>query len=147
METPGQFSAEINSREYLTLASFQMQSAAATLVGAFDTRGAIQSAIIGTELALKAALIGAGYNDEQLKKLGHDIDKIVDKVAVAYPGFNHEAVRKRIEVLPHFVHNRYSPQQPDRVTTGAIVMAAQFACGEVARILTKGSFASKLVKE
>jgi hypothetical protein len=42
--------------ELFWLAAFQLQAAAATLSAAFDFRGAIQSALIGAEISIKAGL-------------------------------------------------------------------------------------------
>jgi len=129
------------SHTYLTLAKFQMQAAAATLVEAFDTRGAVQSAILGSELVLKAALMGAGTADDQLKTIGHRIPKAAGLVADKYKNFDRNKVLARAEVFPKYVDNRYSAEQPSLQRTGEIVMASQFICGEVARVLTEGSVA------
>lgn len=131
-------------RNLLTLASFQLQAASATLRSAYDTRGAIQSALIGTELALKAPLKGDGASDEKLRKIGHNLRNAAEAVATSYPSFELPKVIRKIDEMPNYVENRYSSEQPDRLTTGRIVMAAQFIAGEVARCTTGGSFKSNL---
>ena len=126
----------------LHLASFQTQSAAATLCAAFDNRGAVQSALIAAELAMKVALAGTGVEDDELKVLGHDFVKLAEAVGDAYEKFELKAVMERASGFPELVPNRYSPKQPGRNETGSIVMSSQAIAGAVARVLTGGSLLS-----
>ena len=128
----------------LSLAAFQLQGAGATLCAAFDERGAIQSSLVGAELALKAALAGNGANDENLKGYGHNLQRLAKAVGNVYSEFDLTSVTARIHLLPKLVDNRYSTQQPSRMETGDIVMACQHIAGAVARALTGGSFQGKL---
>ncbi len=123
-----------------TLASFQLQAASATLCAAFDTRGAIQSSIIGAELALKAAVASKGANEADLKKFGHNLSKLATAIAENYPTFDVDSVNRRIATLPSYVRNRYSEAQPSRLETGNIVMASQFVAAASMRALTNHSF-------
>ncbi len=123
----------------LQLSALQTQGAAATLCAAFDERGAVQSALIAAELAMKAALAGAGANEDDLKALGHDFSKMARAVGEAYEEFGLEAVMEDVGNLPELVPNRYSPKQPGRDETGLIVMSSQAIAGAVARVLTGGS--------
>jgi hypothetical protein len=50
--------------EVFWLAAFQLQAAAAALSAAFDFRGAVQSAILGAELALKGGLAAIGADEK-----------------------------------------------------------------------------------
>lgn len=124
----------------LQLSSFQLQGAAAALCAAFDGRGAIQSGMIGAELALKAALVGKGVSDANLKNMGHNQVKLAAEVHAHYPDFEIEVVQARLDKFPDFVANRYAADQPNRDETGEIVMAAQFIAGAVARCVSGGSF-------
>ena len=128
----------------LNLAAFQLQGAGATLCAAFDGRGAIQSSLIGAELALKAALAGNGASDKDLEKYRHDLDRLARAVTEIYERFELTSVSARISELPKLVENRYSSDQPSRMETGNIVMASQHIAGAVARALTGGSFRTRL---
>ena len=128
----------------LSLAAFQLQGAGATLCAAFDERGAIQSSLVGAELALKAALAGNGANDENLKGYGHDLQRLAKAVSNVYGEFDLASVTARIRLMPKLVDNRYSAQQPSRMETGDIVMACQHIAGAVARALTGGSLRARL---
>ena len=135
------------ARPLFGLAAFQIQGAGATLCAGFDERGAIQSSLIGAELALKAALAGKGVSDADLKKkYGHNLSCLVEAVGNLYGSFELASVKTRIRLLPNLVDNRYSPKQPSRKETGAIVMTGQYIAGAVARAVTGGSFRAKLEK-
>ncbi len=134
------------ARPLFGLAAFQIQAAGATLCAAFDERGAIQSSLIGAELALKAALAGKGLSDADLKKYGHNLSRLVEAVGNLYGSFELVSVKEKMYLLPHLVDNRYSPEQPSRMKTGAIVMAGQYIAGAVARAVTGGSFRAKFEK-
>ena len=128
----------------LSLAAFQLQGAGATLCAAFDGRGAIQSSLVGAELALKAALAGNGASDKELQEYGHDLQRLANAVGNIFSDFELTSVTARIPLLPKLVDNRYSTQQPTRMETGDIVVAFQHIAGAVARALTGGGFRSRL---
>ena len=128
----------------LGLAAFQLQGASATLCVAFDERGAIQSSLVGAELALKAALAGNGASDADLKGYGHDLERLANAVTGVYESFELTSVKARMRVLPKLVENRYSSAQPSRMETGEIVMASQYIAGAVARALTGGCLRARL---
>jgi hypothetical protein len=118
------------------LAAFQLQAAAATLSVAFDFRGAVQSALIGAELALKGGLAANGADESARRKHGHDLQSAAEAFAKAHSAFDVGLVRAAIKRLPPYVDNRYSPTQPGRVETGHIVIGAQYIAGEVMRQVT-----------
>lgn len=118
------------------LAAFQLQAAAAALSVAFDSRGAVQSALIGAELALKAGLAAVGKTAKEIKDHGHNLTTAADDYFKLKPEFDIQRVRSVIGRMPPYVKNRYSAQQPSRVETGHIVMGAQYLAGEVMRQLT-----------
>ncbi len=133
------------ARPLFHLAAFQIQGAGATLCTAFDERGAIQSSLIGAELTLKAALAGKGVSEADLKdKYGHKLSNLVEAVGNHYGSFELASVKARMPLLPDLVKNRYSPEQPSRMETGAIVMTGQYIAGAVARAVTGGSFRARL---
>ena len=128
----------------LQLAAFQTQSAGATLCAAYDSRGAVQSALVAAELSMKAALAGAGAEEDELKDLGHDLMNLAKAMGNTYETFELSTVIEHVRVLPQLVPNRYSPEQPKRNETGSIVMSSQAIAGAVARVLTGGSLLSQM---
>src|ERR1041385_2736943 len=122
--------------ELFWLAAFQLQAAAAILSVAFDFRGAIQSALIGAELALKAGLAAQGIDEAGRKKHGHNLQSAALAFATAHSGFDINLVEQTLSTMPAYVKNRYSPTQPNRQQTGHIVMGAQYVAAEVMRQLT-----------
>jgi hypothetical protein len=128
--------------EVFWLAAFQLQAAAAALSVAFDHRGAVQSALIGAELALKGGLAAIGANENARKKHRHNLASAATAFAAAQPNFDIQRVLATIKRLPPYVANRYSSTQPGRVETGHIVMGAQYLAGEVMRQVTGYSIRS-----
>ena len=133
-----------STRKYLNLAAFNLQAASATLCANLAIQGSIQSALMGAELALKAALRGKGLTEKCLRKnYSHNLDRLVEKVGQEYENFNTDVVLERCPNL-QLVENRYSGEQPGRKETGKIVMDCQWIAGEVARALTGGSLQARL---
>jgi len=126
------------------LAAFQLQGAAAALSVAFDSRGAVQSALIGTELALKGGLAAAGADEAARRKHGHNFASAAKALREVRAGFDLERVLATIVRMPPYVENRYSSTQPNRIETGHIVMGAQYIAGEVMRQATGNSIRAKM---
>lgn len=133
------------SHEMFQLASFQLQAAAAALSLAFDFRGAIQSCLIGAELSLKAGLAAHGADEKARRKHGHHLASAANAFSKGSPTFDLDRVMRTIQRLPQYVDNRYSPDQPDRMAVGHIVMGAQYIAGEVARQIGEFSIRSALI--
>ncbi|MCP3476504.1 hypothetical protein NLM33_40555 [Bradyrhizobium sp. CCGUVB1N3] len=132
------------AQELFQLASFQLQAAAAALSVAFDFRGAIQSSLIGAELALKAGLAAQGVIEKERRKHWHDLASAAKAFSTASQAFDLDRVLRTVQRLPQYVENRYSPEQPDRMAVGHIVMGAQYIAGEVARQIGEFSIRSAL---
>lgn len=126
------------------LSAFQLQAAAATLCVAFDFEGAVQSAIIGAELALKAGLAASGADEAARRRHSHDLTSAATALGEAYPNFDLARILSTVQRLPAYVDNRYSPIQPSRLETGHIVMGAQYIAGEVMRQVAAFSIRSSL---
>jgi hypothetical protein len=125
-------------------AGFHLQAAAATLTVAFDFRGAIQSSLVGTELALKGCMAAMGRSDSERRAFGHKFHEMAKEIAAHNPTFDLERVLNAVRRLPQLVENRYSNVQPGRIETGEIAMAAQFIAGEAMRQVTRFSIRSTL---
>ena len=131
--------------EVFWLAAFQLQAASAALSIAFDSRGAVQSALIGAELALEkgdlSRLERAKASEENTATISRRrLKRILPRIRTLI-----WAERSRpSNGFRGFVENRYSPVQPSRVETGHIVMGAQYIAGEVMRQAAGFSFRSRL---
>ncbi len=129
-------------KNFMGLAHFQLQAAAAIVTGAYDFRGAVQSSLIATELALKGGLAASKLDLKALKNLGHDLGALTAELEKHEPKLDGKRITETIGKFPSYVPNRYSPNQPDRRATGHIVMGAQYVAAEVMRQLTDRNFRS-----
>lgn len=121
-------------------ARFHLQAAAAVVTSAFDYSGAIQSAIIATELVLKGGLAALGVSEPQWRKHSHDLSSAAKAFANLAPNFDINRVLIALKKLPPYVENRYSGDQPPRLETGHIIMSSQYIAGEVMRQLSDRNF-------
>lgn len=125
------------SKELIYRAHVQLEAAAATATGAYDYRGTLQSALLGTELALKAGLACNGYSDDNLRlKIGHDVVKAAKALGECEANFDADRVTNAVRTFPSFAQSRYGGPQPDRREMGHILMKAQFIASEVTRTFT-----------
>lgn len=125
------------SKELIYRAHVQLEAAAATATGAYDYRGTLQSALLGTELALKAGLSCNGYAENELqRKIGHDLLKAAKALGECETAFDADRVARAVSTFPNFVQSRYGGSQPDRREMGHILMKAQFIASEVTRAFT-----------
>jgi len=132
--------ANSDCSNFLNLARFHLQAAAAVATGAFDLGGAVQSSLIATELMLKGGLAANGLSQSALKNLGHDLTALAAELSKHETRFDRKRVVATVGQFPKYVPNRYSSSQPDRRSTGHIVMGAQYIAGEVVRQLTDRDF-------
>ena len=126
----------INDRgkELIWRAHTQLEAAAATAVNAYDLGGSLQSALLGTELALKAGLAAHGISDQDLKrKFGHNLIAAAAQLAIFEPNFDMDRVSRVVSTFPDFVASRYDIPPPSRIETGHILMGAQYVGSEVTR--------------
>ena len=112
----------------------QIEAAAAVAAGGGDLSGSMQSALLGTELALKAGLAAHWVEDDDLKNLfRHDLKKLAKSLAKHEPRFDLDRVLRVIRLFPNYVKDRYSLPPKSRVETGHILMGAQYVASEVTR--------------
>lgn len=134
-------SIDPRSSDLIFRAHVQLEAGAATATGAYDFRGTVQSALLGTELALKAGLAAHGVTDSELKqKFGHDLRKAAKQLHNFEPGFDVARVSRVIKTFPHYVSSRYEGNQPSRIETGHILMGAQYIASEVTRRFSDRDF-------
>jgi hypothetical protein len=132
-------------RRFIGLARLHLHAAAAIVTGGYDFRGAVQSALLATELALKSGAAAQGLQEKQIERFGHKVFKLVDFVAAPWSGFDSDRVRRVVTRAPQYVSNRYSPQQPKRLEVGHTVMGAQYVVAEVTRQISNRDFRSYLM--
>jgi hypothetical protein len=126
---------------FLGLARLHLHAAAAVVTGGYDYRGAVQSALLATELALKAAAATRGLTEDEIRaKFGHDVGALVTFVEASWPKFDASRVRRVLQSQPQYVPNRYSKTQPNRLEVGHTVMGAQYVAAEVVRQLSDRNF-------
>lgn len=128
---------------YIGLSRLHLHSASAVLTGGYDYRGAVQSSLLATELALKSGAAALGLNDNEIKRnFNHDNGKIADFVGAGWSAFDVDRVKRVIATQPPYVPNRYSATQPDRREVGHLVMGAQYIVSEVVRQMSDRDFRS-----
>lgn len=121
-------------KDLIWRAHVQLEAAAATATSAYDFRGTIQSALLGTELALKAGLAALGVSKTELSKdIGHNLIAAAKKLGVMCSTFDAHRVLKVVTAFPNFVASRYDLPAPSRTETGHILMGAQYVASEVTR--------------
>lgn len=123
-------------RDLIWRAHVQLEAAAATATSAYDFRGTIQSALLGTELALKAGLAALRVPDTESrdsKKIGHSLEAAANRLGLLCNEFDVDRVLRVVEMFPDFVASRYTAPAPSRVETGTILMGAQYVASEVTR--------------
>jgi hypothetical protein len=126
---------------YIGLARLHLHAAAAIVTGGYDYRGAVQSALLATELGLKSAAAALGLSETKIKKqFGHDLIALIDLLRDGFPAFDAERVRRVIANQPKYAHNRYSSVQPARVEVGHLVMGAQYVVAELVRLMSDRDF-------
>jgi hypothetical protein len=128
---------------FIGLSRLHLHSASAVLTGGYDHRGAVQAALLATELALKAGAAAQGLSEQDIKdKFGHRNSNTADFVGAGWPSFDLARVKRILATQPPYVLNRYSATQPDRREVGHLVMGAQYIVSEVVRLVSDRDFRS-----
>ena len=126
---------------FINLSRLHLHAAAAIVTGGYDYRGAVQSSLLATELALKTGAAAQGFTEKQIKDtFGHDLDALVTFVAGAWPTFDANRVRRVVAQQPKYVPNRYAKAEPKRVEVGHTIMGAQYLAAEVTRQISSRNF-------
>jgi hypothetical protein len=128
---------------FIGLSRLHLHSASAVLTGGYDHRGAVQAALLATELALKAGAAAQGLSEQEIKnRFGHRNIDTVDFIGASWPSFDLARVKRVTSAQPPYVPNRYSATQPDRREVGHLVMGAQYVVSEVVRQISDRDFRS-----
>jgi hypothetical protein len=127
------------------LSRIHLHSASAVLTGGYDHRGAVQAALLATELALKTGAAAQGLSEQGIKdRFGHRNSDTADFVGASWSSFDLARVKRVLATQPLYVRNRYSATQPDRLEVGHLVMGAQYIVSEVVRQISDRDFRSGL---
>lgn len=128
---------------FIGLARLHLHSASAVLTGGYDFRGAVQSSLLATELALKAGAAAHGLTEKKIKdEFGHKNFDVAEFVGARWLSFDLNRVKRVIAKQPQYVPNRYAATQPERREVGHLVMGAQYIVSEVVRQLSDRDFRS-----
>jgi hypothetical protein len=128
---------------FIGLSRLHLHSAAAVLTGGYDHRGAVQAALLATELALKAGAAAQGLSEQNIiNRFAHKNLDTADYVGASWPPFDLARVKRVLSLQPPYVLNRYSAGQPDRREVGHLVMGAQYIVSEVVRQMSDRDFRS-----
>lgn len=118
---------------YYQLSALHNQAAAATAIGAYDLRGAVQSALLCAELAIKAALLMVGKDSNFIKNsIGHNLKRALPHLRQD-ARFEVDEMEELLAKLPDFVISRYKNEHRTRVEIAEIVLSAQRILALVAR--------------
>lgn len=126
------------SKDLIWRAHSQLEASAATAIAGCDYSGTIQSALLGTELALKAGLVAHGVTDKELgsRTLGHNLSALASELAKFETNFDLQRVERVVSRFPNYVESRYNLPTPGRIETGHILMGSQYVASEVTRQFT-----------
>jgi hypothetical protein len=128
---------------FIGLSRLHLHSASAVLTGSYDPRGAVQAAMLATELALKAGAAAQGLSEQDIKdRFGHRNSDTADFIGAGWSSFDLARVKRVLAMQPPYVLNRYSATQPDRREVGHLVMGAQYILSEVVRPMSDRDFRS-----
>ncbi len=125
------------SREFIFRSHIHLESAAATVTSGSDYRGSLQSALLGTELALKAGLSVRAYAADELKReFSHNLKKAARHLGSLVTSFDVDRTLRALDSFPDFAESRYQGSQPNRREMGEILMKSQYIASEVTRTFT-----------
>lgn len=127
---------------YLSASRQHLHAASSILIQAVEKQGAIQPALLASELALKAGAAANLYSDEKLKGFGHKLHHIASALGSCWPKLDESRIQQVISRMPSYVGDRYSGVELSDRDLGNCVLGAQYICAEVTRQMSDRSFRS-----
>lgn len=103
------------------------------LIGALDVDGAVQSACLSAELAMKGALAVRGWDEKRYKGLSHNLRRISDALISEVPTDNDGRLADACAKFPDYVGTRYASHGMTRVELMALAMRAQYVAADAVR--------------
>lgn len=133
--------------EFFDLAAFHLMAAVATLSRGFASKGAVQSALISAELAIKCSHLRDGKTETWLQNnVGHKLEVHLEKLANFF-GRDYEIVREIVSLLPPMVAERYGRHKMEAAAVSDCVLAAQAVLAAVARSVSGSGYRDHFRKE
>lgn len=127
------------------MATSNLADAANNLPTAFSVDSVIQPICLVAELSLKAALVRGGADQKSFKgKDGHDLPKLVDRLAAERPHRDDARVRELIDRLPPYVGSRYKPAGLTRLDVVRLALGVQFVAASAARRFSDRDLAAQM---
>lgn len=120
----------------LELGKSHLEAAAVAAIETKDREASLHSCFLGTELLLKGAVSARGAKEKRLRKLGHDLQRLVSEASQAHEGLNQTRLLKAIGNLPQGVGERYRLDRPGEERVGHALMSAQYVGGAILRQMT-----------
>jgi len=103
------------------------------LSGDIDVDAAIQSACLTAELALKGALAHLGLDEQGLKGLSHNLQRLAAKLVELAPGATDSRLLAAVQKFPNYVGARYAAHGLTRVQLMDLAMRAQYVAADAVR--------------
>jgi hypothetical protein len=118
--------------ELFDLAAFHLTAAVSTVSQRTANRGAAQSALIATELAIKSAHLKNGRSEKWIKNISHDLAKDLNEIKASL-GSDFTLVLDCVKKLPPLVAERYGNVELEALKIAELVVISQQIVGAVAR--------------
>ena len=135
LKKDGSFSKD--SPDLIFSGKSQLNSMAETLLSLADNVDAsMNNALLGVEMFLKGGLVYRGTSLKRVKKLSHNLDKIVEEFGNIFPESDACRLKRAAANIPKDVNLRYKMTNYNKTLMGHAAMSAQFCAGEVIRMLT-----------
>lgn len=136
------------STDALTLwrmARSNLEDVANTLPTTFSVDSVIQPICLVAELAMKAALVWDGVDLKSFKgKDGHNLAKLVERMATARPHRDDPLAAQVIGKLPPYADSRYSPAGLIRLEVVRLALAVQFVLASSVRRIANADLALEM---
>lgn len=119
--------------ELFNLASFHLTAAVSTVSQRSANRGAAQSALIATELAIKSMHLKNGRTEDWIRKqVSHDLSKDLPEIQTMLGG-DYALVLDAVKRLPPLVAERYGNVELEALKIAELVIVSQQILGAIAR--------------
>jgi HEPN domain-containing protein len=127
------------------MATSNLADAANNLPTTFSVDSVLQPICMTAELSLKAALVRNGASPKEFKgKNGHDLKKLVDRLAAETPHRDDALARNVVAHLPPYVQSRYAAAGLNRLQVVRLAVGVQFLAASTVRRFSDRDIASQM---
>lgn len=138
----------IRAKEFWALAASQLEFLAESLSqSSLPNSSALQPICLATELAMKGTLLELGISETDLKKYGHNLQKLYTEMVNKVSHRDDPLLLKLIPNFPHYVNDRYQETNFTRLEIIEFALATQFIVASSIRRISKIDFASEIEKD